>query len=222
MYFHIFLQLENFSPSIGKFSERWRLHERCRQGTTRHPASFLPWNVILSRKHMHSWFLITLRQQQRIFLSAKSLTSEGAGQDKGWLDCTQASFWKPRPSCSDLHFTHHSFLLTICRDLPGFLLLQLLCCYELQRYMEEWHSLIRMLWSPKLKRDRQSNSCWWCPSQTVLPVINRDNKPKEEFRSTLVCYSVYSWITSDKNSSCKQSCPTLLVVKYQFTLTWYE
>lgn len=118
-----------------KMKAAWKMQARQLQGIQLHFFPGMPfWGGIFAFLILHH-----TKRATKNFTSAKSLTSEGTGQGKGWLDCTQASFWNMYPSCSDLYFTRHSFL---SRSAWLSCSLQLLCCYEVQRYIEVLRSLL--------------------------------------------------------------------------------
>lgn len=116
----MFLQLENFSPSMGKFSERWRLHKRCKQGNYRASSFISSLECHFEGEHLHSWFFITLRRQQRILYQSNSLPQKEQHRVKGGWTAPRLLSETSVPPVSDLRFSHHSFLLTTCWDLPGF------------------------------------------------------------------------------------------------------
>lgn len=137
MYFHVFLQLENFSPSMGKFLKDEGCMEDAAKATTGHPASFLPWNAILRREHLHSRFFIILKGQQRILYQPNPLPQKEQDRIKGGNTAPRLLSEMCVPPV--LICTYRSFL---SRSAWLSSSLQLLRCYEVQRYMEVLHSLL--------------------------------------------------------------------------------
>lgn len=100
VYFHIFFWLENFSLSMGKFTERWRLHERCRQGYYR-ASSFISSLACHFEEGTFAFLIFTTQWgQQRILYQPNPLPQKEQDRVKsGWTAPRLLSetllFWSP-------------------------------------------------------------------------------------------------------------------------------